>query len=856
MASEVRRVTTKVRMGARAVLWLALAGVLLLAAPRPFVVAQTAPATAPERAPELGPATALYRQLRSVGIDPERVYSVRDAALDRSGVHLSFDEGTIAFTKSVAGRITGAFFEGEGEVLLIPYDRAERGSLALHTGSPVLTERFTTAYLRFNDSTYEELRPSLRRADGEQEFLARWDAAAGSLAEADALRLLVGFLNAPPQPGPGDADQELPGRMLHARLSGQKLGTFDVRVDSLFPEDVAVTQSVYEKGQLYNNIWTSFSSRAQARAAHNRSVDTGYAPEQSVRITGYSIRAQVTPPEDLEAEAVVTVEAGEAGRRAMLFELSRYLEIRSVTAEGAALEFIQNPAIQGGQLSRRGNDFVAVVFPQPLEPGRRVQVRFTYGGKVLSEAGGGLFYVGARGTWFPNRGMAMADFELEFRHPTEWTLVATGKRLSQVKEGGLYVSRWASERPLPVAGFNLGRYVGAATRTQNTLVETYAARGVESSFPRSTLMMIPRPNPRVAGTPRFVLSPLPPDPARNAQGVAERAARTIDFLSERIGPFPYSQLALTQMPGRNSQGWPGLVFLSSYAFLSPEERIQAKLDDNDKIVYENLMQAHETAHQWWGDLILWRSYRDQWLVEALSNYCALLELEARRPEAFQFMLESYRRDLERKSAAGRPYSEAGPVTLGARLSSSQFPDAYDVIAYGRGTWLLHMLRHMLREAPSAAPGRSRTAAVDADQKFFRVLRELRARHENKDISTRDVLAAFEDLLPPSAHFDGRKSLDWFYEEWVNGTAVPRFELSGVRVVPRAGGTVGSGKILIKNAPETMVAPLPIYAVTGRGRPVFAGRVFADGPETEFRVNAPPGTTKLLLDPYGTVLKQP
>ncbi|MGH9555824.1 MAG: hypothetical protein ACRD2Y_08380, partial [Terriglobales bacterium] len=126
---------------------------------------------------------------------------------------------------------------------------------------------------------------------------------------------------------------------------------------------------------------------------------------------------------------------------------------------------------------------------------------------------------------------------------------------------------------------------------------------------------------------------------------------------------------------------------------------------------------------------------------------------------------------------------------------------------------------------------------------------------NKDISTRDVLAAFEEALPPSAHFDGRRSLDWFYEEWVNGTAVPRFELGDLRFTPRASGAVASGKIVTRDAPETMVAPLPLYAVPGRGKPVYAGRVFADGPQTEFRVNVPAGTTKLLLDPYGTVLKQ-
>ena len=42
------------------------------------------------------------------------------------------------------------------------------------------------------------------------------------------------------------------------------------------------------------------------------------------------------------------------------------------------------------------------------------------------------------------------------------------------------------------------------------------------------------------------------------------------------------------------------------------------------------MQAHETAHQWWGDLVGWKSYRDQWLVEALASYSAILAYEKDR----------------------------------------------------------------------------------------------------------------------------------------------------------------------------------------------------------------------------------
>ena len=121
----------------------------------------------------------------------------------------------------------------------------------------------------------------------------------------------------------------------------------------------------------------------------------------------------------------------QGGQRTVLFELSRFLNLKTVEADGHPIEFIHNQAIEGTQLSRRGNDLVAAVFPRPLNTGEHIELHFVYEGDVLSEAGGGLLYVGARGTWFPNRRLAMSNFDLEFRYPTGWTLVATGKRMQE-----------------------------------------------------------------------------------------------------------------------------------------------------------------------------------------------------------------------------------------------------------------------------------------------------------------------------------------------------------------------------------------------------------------------------------------
>ena len=78
-------------------------------------------------------AETLYNEPGKVGLSPARVYEVRGTQFNRAAIQFSLDSGTIAFTEDVAGRVTGAFFEGDGEVLLVPPDQAERSSMALFT---------------------------------------------------------------------------------------------------------------------------------------------------------------------------------------------------------------------------------------------------------------------------------------------------------------------------------------------------------------------------------------------------------------------------------------------------------------------------------------------------------------------------------------------------------------------------------------------------------------------------------------------------------------------------------------------------------------------------------------------------
>jgi hypothetical protein len=158
---------------------------------------------------------------------------------------------------------------------------------------------------------------------------------------------------------------------------------------------------------------------------------------------------------------------------------------------------------------------------------------------------------------------------------------------------------------------------------------------------------------------------------------------------------------------------------------------------------------------------------------------------------------------------------------------------------------------MLRDADqnSSAP-----RAKGADEPFLRALREMRKQYEGRAITTTQLLAVFEAQLPKPLWFEGRKSLDWFLDSWLNGTAVPHLELHDAKFTNKNGITVASCTITQDHAPDSLVTAVPLYAVVG-GRNVFLRRVFAEGNESSFRVTVPLGTRKLVIDPEQTLLSR-
>src|SRR5712692_6017071 len=600
----------------------------------------------------------LYQALNDLRVVPRQVYYVRDLHISRDAVRLSLVEGKVALLAAYDGRLTGAVFTGHGHVLALSRDPIEKRSLARFLGAPLLDQSFSRAYFRFTDNTGEELLGLLRRAGvppaDEPSFAEDWNPVVANLNPWHSLRILMDWTAADPQP------------YFYAGLQGDISGPFDVLVDDRRAEQVLLGQPRWVAGTRLYDVWASFRRTGAAEPFAPPFVPAAYAVETSIQLD-----------RTLEGAATLTLKALRGGERAVPLELSRFLTVQSAEdAEGRPLVFFQNEAVNRHEIAQRGNDALLVVLPAPARAGEQFRLRIRYRGNVISDAGNGVYFVGDRGSWYPHpAGMAnFASFELTFRWPRRLQLVATGKKLEQREEGDSRVGRWVSEVPISVAGFNLGDYATATAEAGDVKVDLYANRQLELAvlerFPKPVIL--PPGLPSLKGQRSMSPVPLsvpepPPSPATVLRQLGMDIAEAARFFEQYNGPFPYSRLEVSQIPGTFGQGWPGLLYLSTLSFLSPAAHRRAGISERAQEHFTEIVPFHEVAHQWWGNVVSWDNYRDQWIEEGLANYIALLYADTRKnpAHALNAWLERYRRELTTKEPdADGPADDAGPLALG------------------------------------------------------------------------------------------------------------------------------------------------------------------------------------------------
>lgn len=766
-------------------------------------------------------AAEIGERLRRLELDPENCYRVRDLEFQREDIRIYLNDGVLIFAQPLEGRRLLAVFramEGgdDGEVLLRPPDRGERASLARATGSPNLHEHFQTAILVFGDGGAEDLLKDIeagrgKRAREEGLLLAsRYGESVRNFAQSFQVRLVRDLLAGEKETG-----------LFYAAISGLSRGNFDILHDPTLPEQVIVGNVASGTGRF--NVWTSFRGRSRRGQE---------AAREDAALEDYRIEAALVEELRLEVKMEAALKPRRRIQGALLFELAPQMQVTGARLNGRSAEVYRRESMRSSLIGGLVNDPFVLVLPEPLEAGSTHRLEFELAGNVVKKAGNGVYFVGARTNWYPSRGYHFTRFDLTFRIPKALRVAATGDLAEETIEGETRVARFRTSSPVRLAGFNLGNFEEAEAEAKGLRVKVYANRTVEPALlpPPRQIVLTPGTLPRMLRrqpSQVVTITPMPPDPRARMKELAAEMAAAMEWMAEQFGPPALPLVRVSPIPGNFGQGFPGLVYLSTIAYLPEKDRPAAVQTSKLNVFYSELLLAHEAAHQWWGNLVTSASYRDEWLQEALANYTALMLVERRRgARAMEGILEEYRAELLRE--AGEPkqtVESAGPITWGARLRGMEGVDAWRVITYGKGSWILHMLRRRL-----------------GDSAFLAMLGELRKRYEYGTVTTekfRELAARF------TAKDDPDRSLEGFFDTWVYGTGVPVLE-TAVRRRGKAPAVEVTVSVKQSGVGEDFMAeaPVAVYPAKG-GKPLVKWIRTGGEPATvTFRLKAPPARVEV------------
>ena len=260
----------------------------------------------------------------------------------------------------------------------------------------------------------------------------------------------------------------------------------------------------------------------------------------------------------------------------------------------------------------------------------------------------------------------------------------------------------------------------------------------------------------------------------------------------------------------------------------------AALPKSVDLFFEDVLQAHETAHQWWGNRVTADNYRDYWLMEALANCSALLYLEKRKgPHAVDDMLDSYRKTLLEKDESGQTKESAGPIVLGPRLQNSVQPAAWTAITYGKGSWILHMLRRRM-----------------GDQRFLAMLAGIVKKYDHAAITTEQFRQEAAQALPPKSE---DPQLEAFFAQWVYGAGIPTlkftYTVKGVAPTVKLTGTLTQTGV-----DDDFSAWTPVEIQFGKG-PTITKWIASSSEPATFTMTLKQAPSKVILDPKNAVLKR-
>jgi hypothetical protein len=741
--------------------------------------------------------------------------TVKDFKLEREGGKLTFDQGSFYFFAPVEGRVTGAVFVGAGRFYLKAQAIGEQRSLALLTKSDSMTEAFSTLVLRFTDGTADEIRKASTGNAGAPEKHVQEAAKELAtnyrkyLSDNIDLRMLQDVLS---------------GREGEYFLASFHMGNLLTGRNVLFIVDPEGTAHA-SPDQVELTTWSDVEM--QPWVAYKMEQADEKESGKRVQVTDERLDVTISTMGQMKVSAETTMKVLHDGVRVVRLNLYPTLRVTGVYSEnGAPLDFVQED-------KKLDPDF-GVLLPAAAKKGDTLRLLTVYNGSDALRADGNETYYlmpGARERWYPSgEGMGdFASFHMTFHIPKNLQIVATGKQMSLTSEsGGVMKAVWETDAPIAVAGFNLGDFKTLGSKTPDGFgVDAYADVGLPDTY--KSLVDVADVGNLSAVT--------------ALKGEVSQGSVAIQLYSDYFGKLPYDHVALTEQTACNyGQSWPMLVYLPICGFWDETVQNRLGLLDYDASYWREVT-PHEVSHQWWGQLVGFKSYRDQWMSEGFANFSVGVFLRHTSPtmDLYRAFWKEQQKNLLQKNKEGKRPIDVGSLTMGERVSNEKSgEDVYQMLIYSKGAYVLHMLEMMY------------WSTTDQETTFKNSMQKFVKEYSGKAATTEDWKASMEKTMPKWMDLQGNGKLDWFFNEYVYGTELPHYTVSSDFTVGADGVTSVHIKLEQSNVSKNFVMRIPLYLQLKNGQVACIANVVIHGSDSidqTFAIGKLPSAAKTMLLNY-------
>jgi hypothetical protein len=703
----------------------------------------------------------LYDEFMNIDVNKNRTVAISNIVLQRSVGIFTLEHGTISICTPINGRECAVYFKGKGHFNFAPSAETEREQLQRFFKNTELDERFDRLFLIFADNTLEELES--RCTFGSNEALEN---ASFSISECYEFMgekndkefdvdIMKTFLD------------EARNILFYAHIWTENNGPLIFKCNpyptSYNPENISLSR----KGHYtYLDHVPEVISQFRSSGVSISQQPGETMPGDLIRVNKYTINTTIERNHHFSATAKIQFVPEQINQRWLYLELYSKAVVDSVLQDdGKKISFFKGEE----------NTLLWITFDSTLEKNRGYSVIVYYHSNDLIKIDElGWVAINEPDSWYPNAGYhAKSIYDLTFTFPQDLKLVSVGDNIGTTTNDDMVTSHWLTIHPVYKASFNIGFFQEKTFERDSipTVViykSTVGHQEVASSLGEMGIS----------------------SGGHMEEDVGADVLNSVSFFQKLFGPCSSKKLYATEIPFSHGEAFPGLMHLSWWTFQRTDKEGDAET-----------FRAHEVAHQWWGIGLKYKDYHDQWLSEGFSDYCALMYLQMVHGDNISFfkMLNDYKDDIltVRKYILGSG-QESGPISLGYRTSSSTTAGDYNLIIYKKGAWVLHMLRNMMINL--------KTMNEDL---FLGMMKEFYTQYQGGKASTDD----FQKVVEKAWGGD----LRWFFDQWVQGTKIPKYEFAFLSEQTIDGKYKVQCKVKQSEVDDTFQVIVPILVDFGEGK---------------------------------------